>query len=292
MIVCLNAVTTQRFWQLPETFERAIATRLPPGAELVVARTLPELTSALRDATIALGWPFPAAMARDANELARVHFFTSGIPESWQKSAAVVTTHRGGARAVAEHALFLTLALLRGATRATFTAWDPDGLFVPRAAERMSAAIFGAGAVGSEIARLVTALFARVTTVSRSEAPSFARILEESDVVFLALPLTAEARALTGADFFRALRPGALVVNVASGALVSEPDVLSFLARDPANRYAADVAHPEPYPEDGALRTNAQVLLTPHVGARREDAWAAIEKRTFEVLDEALGSIS
>ena len=150
--------------------------------------------------------------------------------------------------------------------------------------------------MGREVARLLAPLVESVTLVSRDGPPPSATewrdVVSKCGLLVLALPLTAETRALVGKDFFAELRPETMVVNVASGVLVDEANVLAFLARDRSNRYAADVAHPEPYPPDGALMTNKQVLLTPHVGARREDAWALIERRTLEVLDEALGAIA
>jgi phosphoglycerate dehydrogenase-like enzyme len=303
-VLCVNALSNQAFWQLPAEVERAIAAKLPPDWELMVVRKLAELPGALRRSSIAIGWPFPVAMAKGAPALAWVHFFTSGIPESWTNARARVTTHRGGsARSVAEHALYLAMAALRGATRSSSLDWTPDRFLPARAADTMHAAIFGFGAIGRELAPLVTPLFAGVTAVARSRpselpskvdfAPATAwhEVLRAADVVFLALPLTTETRTLTGPAFFEALCAGAIVVNVASGALVEEADVLAFLGRDARSRYAADVAHPEPYPPDGPLFAHDQVLLTAHVGARREDAWSAIASRTLEVLDEALRSI-
>jgi phosphoglycerate dehydrogenase-like enzyme len=281
IVVLVNAISEQAFWQMPSRVEERIRGVLPVDGQLVVARALPELVRGIKSAHLVLGWPFPAAMVRSATQLRAVHFFTAGIPESWAQQEKIrVTSQRGlSSRSVAEHALFLLTALLRGMKRSNLTSWN-----TPRAAERMHASVLGVGGVGSEIVRLIAPLFASVTAVGRGQSATFDP--STSDVVILALPLTSETRALVSADFFAKLtRPGTLLVNVASGALVDEANVLSFLARDPANRYATDVAHPEPYPSHGALfDANEQVLLTPHVGARREDAWDAIEKRALEVL--------
>jgi phosphoglycerate dehydrogenase-like enzyme len=291
-VVCVNAVSDQAFWRLPTPLEEAIRARLPRDAELIVARSLAELTRALPRATIALGWPFPAALARGAQELRRVHFFTAGIPESWSAPGmdrVKVTSARGAsARSVAQHALFLASAALRGASRVTFRGWEPDAFVAPRAAERLCAAIFGFGAVGTAIAPLVAPLFAAVTPVTR--ATDWRSVIEETDVVFLALPLSAETRAIVSGDFFRVLRERAIVVNVSAGALVDEADVLAFLARHEANRYATDVVHPEPYPDDGPFLAHSRVLLTPHVAARREDTWSAIGALALAALDESIGS--
>lgn len=295
-VVCVNATSDQAFWQLPAALEDAIRARLPADAELVFARSVAELTQSVRRATIVIGWPFPAALARGAQDPRAVHFFTAGVPASWSGSDRArihVTTSRGSsARSVAQHALFLVMAALRGSPHAPFRGWAPETFAPPRAAEGLLAAIFGFGAVGAAIAPLVAPLFAGVTPVTRAMTTSWRDIVETTDVFFLALPLTTETRALVGSDFFGALRPKAIVVNVASGALVDESDVLAFLARSEWNRYAADVAHPEPYPADGPLLAHPQVLLTPHVAARRDDAWEAIGARALTALDDALRSLA
>ena len=46
------------------------------------------------------------------------------------------------------------------------------------------------------------------------------------------------------------------------------------------------VTIPEPYPPDGKLGASDQIVITPHVGARREDAWQAIEASTLSIFDE------
>ena len=161
--------------------------------------------------------------------------------------------------------------------------------------------IIGFGAIGRHLAHLVAPLFARLRVVSRSrpedvppgvEVEDGARVMEvvaSADVVFVAVPLTAETRALFGPSFFAALKSGALLVNVARGELLDEDLVLAFLSRSPTSVYATDVASPEPYPSSGKLRGSARVIMTPHVGARREDAWSSIQASTLEVLQEERG---
>jgi 2-oxoglutarate dehydrogenase complex dehydrogenase (E1) component-like enzyme len=87
-------------------------------------------------------------------------------------------------------------------------------------------------------------------------------------------------------QFFGALKDDAIVVNLARGELVDEDALLAFLARSPRSRYATDVTIPEPYPPDGKLGASDQIVITPHVGARREDAWQAIEASTLAIFDE------
>jgi phosphoglycerate dehydrogenase-like enzyme len=115
-VLCINAVTNQEFWRVPDELVTAMRARLPAGWKLVVERRLGELPSAVREARFVFGWPFPPAMIRGAPDLSWVHFFTAGMPESW-RSVRITTTSSASAPSVAEHALFLALAALRGATR-------------------------------------------------------------------------------------------------------------------------------------------------------------------------------
>jgi phosphoglycerate dehydrogenase-like enzyme len=295
----VNAVSNQPFWQVPERFVRALEARLP-GWEIVVARAASEIGPMVKRSHVVVGWPFPAVMARGAKGLTRVHFFTSGVPESWGVGGAVRVTSAKGANAgsVAEHGLFLALAALRGLRRASLASWDPEAFAVPRAAGALSALIAGYGAIGRRVARLVAPLFrdVRVTARTRPDAmpdgiafhdvSGWDELVRAADVVFLTLPLTPESRALFGPRFFGALKDDAIVVNLARGELVDEDALLAFLARSPRSRYATDVTIPEPYPPDGKLGASDQIVITPHVGARREDAWQAIEASTLAIFDE------
>lgn len=89
-------------------------------------------------------------------------------------------------------------------------------------------------------------------------------LLPRADVVVVLLPLTRETRGLVGAGFLAAMRPGALLVNAARGAIVDTPALVGALH---AGRVAAvlDVTEPEPLPAGHPLWTAPGVLITPHI---------------------------
>jgi phosphoglycerate dehydrogenase-like enzyme len=297
----VNAAGGRGFWRLPGALRDELERRLPAGWQLAVCDDAAALGPAVRGARAVVGWPFPAALARRAPELRWVHFFTSGVPESWRDAGAIAVTSSAGLNAdsVAEHGLFLILAGLRGATVEGLRRWDPEAFAVARAPRDLTAVIFGHGAIGRHLARLLGPVFGTVVSISRTArdgALPFARAAEvvpAADVIVLALPLSEESRALfLPESFFARLRPDVTLVNLARGRLVDEVELLRFLAAHPGSRYLADVAHPEPYPDDGPLRRSPQVLLTPHVAARRADAWRHIGARTLELLGEKLAELS
>lgn len=90
-------------------------------------------------------------------------------------------------------------------------------------------------------------------------------LLPDADVVVLAVPLTDRTRGMVDAGFLARLRDGALLVNVARGAVVRTDDLVDAV-RQGRVRAALDVVDPEPLPTDHPLWRLDGVLLTPHVG--------------------------
>ncbi|MEF9906555.1 2-hydroxyacid dehydrogenase [Streptomyces sp. P9-A2] len=177
----------------------------------------------------------------------------------------------------AELTLALVLASLRGLPDFV-RAQDKGewlGGFRPALADR-SVLIVGYGAIGAAIEdRLVPFELARVARVARS-ARTVARgpvhpftelpaLLPEADVVILSTPLTDATHHLVDAGFLTRMKDGALLVNVARGAVV---DTSALLTEVESGRITAalDVTDPEPLPSDHPLWRAPGVLISPHVG--------------------------
>ncbi|MFI8851840.1 2-hydroxyacid dehydrogenase [Streptomyces sp. NPDC053499] len=189
----------------------------------------------------------------------------------------------------AELALALTLGSLRdlpGSVRAQDRGeWLPG--FRPALADR-TVLIVGYGAVGEAIEkRLLPFEVAAVHRVARSarSAPlgpvrplsEIGELLPEADVVILATPLTERTRGMVDADFLARMKDGALLVNVARGAVVDTEALLAETGTPAASlgaedgvpgrlRAALDVTDPEPLPKDHPLWRTPGVLITPHLG--------------------------
>ncbi len=127
----------------------------------------------------------------------------------------------------AELAVALTLASLRGIDDYARAMPQREWVHDRRSslADR-SAIIIGAGGVGRAIAERLLPFEVDVTVVARSQRPGVVSIAElpnllpESDIVILAVPLTAETTGLVDDAFLSRMRDGALLVNVARGAVV------------------------------------------------------------------------
>ncbi|MEU3241676.1 MULTISPECIES: 2-hydroxyacid dehydrogenase [unclassified Streptomyces] len=176
-----------------------------------------------------------------------------------------------------ELALTLILASLRGIpdfVRAQDKGEWRTG-FRPALADK-SVLIVGYGSIGSAIEdRLVPFEVARVARVARSERTTargpvhplteLPALLPEADVVVLSTPLTDSTRGLVDAEFLARMKDGALLVNVARGAVV---DTKALLAELESGRLTAalDVTDPEPLPLGHPLWQAPGVLVSPHVG--------------------------
>lgn len=176
----------------------------------------------------------------------------------------------------AELVLALTLASLRGIPRFVrgqdAEEWH-DG-FYPALADR-TVLVVGYGSIGAAIEDRLAPFECETVRVARTARPSprgpvhalseLPELLPHADVVILSTPLTEETRGLAGADFLSRMKDGALLVNVARGAVV---DTKALLAELDAGRLRAalDVTDPEPLPAGHPLWHAPGVLISPHVG--------------------------
>ncbi|AQA01356.1 dihydrofolate reductase [Mycobacterium sp. MS1601] len=178
--------------------------------------------------------------------------------------------------ATAELAVTLTLSALRGV--AGFTRDQAQRRWQPRTTPGLAdktVLVVGYGSIGAAIAARLECFEAHVVPVARTPRPGvsgmsdLSALLPDADVVVLSLPLTPETRGLVNADFLARMRAGALLVNVARGAVVDTRALLAALHRGHVSA-ALDVTDPEPLPEDSPLWDAPNLILTPHVGARSE----------------------
>ncbi|WP_028637692.1 2-hydroxyacid dehydrogenase [Nocardioides sp. URHA0032] len=179
----------------------------------------------------------------------------------------------------AELAVTLVLASLRGVPgfvrdqdrHSWRTGWHP-------ALADKRVVIVGYGAVGAAVERRLLAFEVEVVRVARSARDGVHAITElpallpEADVVVLVVPLTEETRGLVDARFLGALKDGALLVNVARGAVVDTAAVVDALHTGRLH-YATDVAEEEPLPEDHPLWDAPNLLVSPHVGGASSAMW-------------------
>ncbi len=131
--------------------------------------------------------------------------------------------------------------------------------------------VVGYGSVGAAVERRLQPFECDVLRVARRARDGVAgyealpSLLGRADVVVLTIPLTEATRGLVDAAFLARMRDGALLVNVARGAVV-DTDALVAELRSGRLRAALDVTDPEPLPAGHPLWSAPGVLISPHVG--------------------------
>jgi phosphonate dehydrogenase len=183
-----------------------------------------------------------------------------------------------------------------------FGGWRP--ILYGQGIDGSTVGILGAEAVGQAIARRLSGFDAsllytdevalspdqegelRIRRVAREE------LLTQSDFVVLCFPLQASTRHLVNADFLRAMKPGAILVNTARGSLVDEAAVAKALETGTLGGYAADVYafedwaltdRPNEIPE-ALLNAMDRTVLTPHIGS-------AVDRVRQEIALQAARSV-
>lgn len=135
--------------------------------------------------------------------------------------------------------------------------------------------IVGCGSVGTECAKRFQAMGMHVAAADIKKPQSDAydtffpmseldKALETADVVVLTLPLTEETRQLFNAERFSHCKNGAILVNIARGAVVKEQDLTEALQNSVLGGAVLDVFEEEPLSEKSPLWDKANVLITPH----------------------------
>jgi phosphoglycerate dehydrogenase-like enzyme len=195
------------------------------------------------------------------------------------------------AEATAEHALLLTLAVLRDLPRRVRASkWEPRGgetLFDRKVT------ILGGGGIAESLLRLLAPFRCDVTVVRRHAAPmdgatavvgrdGLHAALTSADVVILALALTPETAGVIGKGELLLMQEHAVLVNVARGGHVVTDDLVAALAAGDIAGAALDVTDPEPLPSDHPLWREPRCLITPHTANTPEMVQASIVERIRE----------
>src|SRR5262245_34841110 len=201
-------------------------------------------------------------------------------------ASEIVVTSASGlfADAVAEQTLALLFGLLRGLH--TFFQQQRRHEFVRRPTQDLHGAtvgIVGLGGNGTRIAQVLRPLRTRILATDMFvdqkpdcvdalwPADQLDRLLAESDVVILCVPLTAQTQGMMAAPQLGRMKKGAILINVARGPIVVEQDLIDALKSDHLGGAGLDVTENEPLPVKSPLWDLPNVIITPHVGAQSHD---------------------
>jgi phosphoglycerate dehydrogenase-like enzyme len=99
-------------------------------------------------------------------------------------------------------------------------------------------------------------------------------LLGASDYVVVSASLNSTTRHLLGDAEFRALKPGAGIVNVARGGLIDQDALLAALDDGRVGGAVLDVVVPQPLPPESPLWTHPRVIVTSHISGGSPEGWA------------------
>lgn len=290
-------------FNLPERVAQAIREATPMGWRTHIVESLTdsfgdgaqapseEALAAIVDAEVYVGFGMPRALFLAGRKLRWVQTGTAGVATllfDEMRDGDVLLTNAAGTYGptIAEHVLAGVLHFLRAFDLAAelrrARQWDQSAFATPHALVRevdeCRVLVIGAGGLGGEIARRFSALGARVTGVRRRPglgAPAgfeavhglseLDGLLPFADVVVLATPLTDETRQVLNAHRLKELKLGAIVVNVARGALLDEAGLITGLESGRIRGAVLDVFAKEPLAAESPLWHLPHVLWTPHV---------------------------
>jgi D-3-phosphoglycerate dehydrogenase len=146
--------------------------------------------------------------------------------------------------------------------------------------------ILGLGRHGRPVARIAAAFGMLVLAWDRDPGRAYPDdewvsqrlplddLLERSDVVSVHLKLSPSSTGLLDRDRLARLRPGAILVNTARGAIVDEAALVEALESGRLAGAGLDVFATEPLPAGHPLRTAPNVVLTPHIGWKVDEVFA------------------
>jgi phosphoglycerate dehydrogenase-like enzyme len=200
------------------------------------------------------------------------------LPSATRRGIAVAGTAADNGTSTKELTIGLILALMRKIPqvnrRMREESWPA---LAGQLLEGKTVGVLGFGRIGQEVARILKAFDARVLAYARTltaekagqigaECVPIETLLKESNVVTIHVPLNANTRGMIGDKELAMMKPGALLVNTARGAIVSETAMIRALENGHLGGVGLDVFEIEPLPMDHPLRRFDNAILLSHRG--------------------------
>lgn len=256
-----------------------------PQVEFVFADTAEDIAAQAADAEAAFG-PMNSSQLQAAPNLRWIQSPSAGVewmhnaPELTEREITVCNTRGAHATTIAEHTMGMLVFLTRG-FGPLHKAQQRHEWGVPSGTRLvglvgLKMGIVGLGNIGREIAKRAAAFEMDVSAVDVNpmEKPDYvsnlqlmdgmAALLQESDVVVVTVPITAETRGMIGPDELALLKPEAYFLVISRGGIIDEPTLIRMLEEGKLAGAALDVAATEPLPADDPLWDTPNLFITPH----------------------------
>jgi D-3-phosphoglycerate dehydrogenase len=209
-----------------------------------------------------------------------------------QRGITVHTIKGYGDTAVAEHTIALMFACCRNVARMDRAVrsgqWQPlEGMQLLG----KTLGVIGLGGIGREVARVAKGIGMEVIGWNRTAHADMPvplmdldTLLARSDIVSMNLVLGDETRGFLSAERIARMKPGAVFVNTARGALVDQAALLDALRSGHIAHAGLDVFHAEPLRPDHPLTGMDNVTLTAHCAFRTPEASMTLLRRAIDIV--------
>lgn len=283
-------------WQIPPECVDVLRRRFP-DVQFIYATTPEQRAAGLRECDVAYTWILRPEEAATASRLKWVHTSavaveTLCLEQLFARDIVVSNTRGVQAVPIAEHVMAVLLAF---AKRLPFVLdeqrharWSQNqfvGDRMPWLLRGRTLGLIGVGTIGAETAARAHVFGMRVIALRRranEPVPGIDAIygrerlqqfLQQSQVLVIAAPLTAETLGLLGAEEFAAMPAGAIVINVGRAKIVDTDALIAALRSGHLGGASLDVFPQEPLPAEHPLWSTPNVILTPHTSGFRPGHW-------------------
>ena len=270
--------------------------KYPSELEAQTARQ--EFNEAMSEAEVLFGfwgpglielYPTAAALKEKATNLRWLQLTSAGLDRAAKsgllESDIMVTSASGlHATPIGEFVLALMLMFCKQAHTFVRAQGRKEWVrFMPQELYGKTVGVVGMGHIGAEVARLSKAFGCRVLAIRRSVTARTTEddidllppadlpyLLEQSDFVVLATPLTEETRGLIGEAELKTMKSSARLINIARGPVVDQSALIAALKSGEIAGAGLDVFEQEPLPEDSELWDLENVIMSPHISGGTE----------------------
>jgi phosphoglycerate dehydrogenase-like enzyme len=286
-----------RAWQIPDRAVETLRARFPQHTFLH-ATDENARARGLADSEVAFTWILNAAELAAARNLRWVHTSavaveTICLPQLFARGVVVSNSRGIQAVPIAEHVMAVVLALAKQLPYAIDAQrehrWAQNDLVgerLPWMLRGRTLGLVGVGTIGREIAARANAFGMRIIALRRRAdlgavsgieqvlpATELETLLEASDVVVIAAPLTPETQDLIGAPQLARMKKGSILVNVGRARIIDHAALVDALGAGHLGGAALDVFPQEPLPPHDPVWALPNVIITPHTSGFRPGHW-------------------
>lgn len=285
-------------WNAPAWFANRLQREFPDLA-ITHLDNYDRIDQEITGAEIVVTWSLRPEQFVLAKKLRWIHSPAAAVhqlmfPELMSSDVILTNAREVHGPVVAEHVIALIFALAKKIPQAVRLqqkrTWGQEILWneLPRPREVAGATLglVGLGSIGREVCLRASALGMRVIAVRenpREQKPAaveavlaftnIGKLLQQSDYVVLAAPVTQATRGMMDANRLANMKPDACLINVGRAPLISEPALVEALRNHKIAAAALDVFEPEPLPADSPLWDLENLLITPHTAGLTEKLW-------------------